>query len=103
MNEHCVRIFLKLSEDYGTEKEMEAIHELSDALEDAIELHKVGEYDGDEFGGGECTLYMYGPDADKLYKAIEKPLRKSRLARGGYVLKRYGPPEDGIREVRVDL
>jgi hypothetical protein len=103
MEEHCVRIYLKLSQEHGRQEEMDSIHELSDVLEESIEKVGAGEFDGDEFGGGECTLYMYGPDADKLFEAIRKPLMSSPLAKGGYVLKRYGPPADGVKEVRIDL
>jgi hypothetical protein len=103
MNEHCVKVYLKLSNEYGSSEEMDAIHELSDALEEAIEKDGAGEFDGDEFGGGECTLFMYGPDADKLFDAIRELLASSPMSREGYVLKRYGPPEDGVKEVRVDL
>jgi hypothetical protein len=103
MEEQCVKVCLELSSESGDPKEMDAIHELSDVLEEAIEKSEAGEFDGDEFGGGECTLYMYGPDADKLFEAIRKPLMSSPLAKGGYVLKRYGPPADGVKEVRIDL
>ena len=103
MEEHCVKIYLKLSAEHGTSEEMDAVHELSDVLEEAIEEHEAGEFDGDEFGGGECTLYMYGPNADRLFDAIRKPLMASPLVRGGYALKRYGPPADGVKEVRIDL
>lgn len=103
MEEHCVKVYLKLSNEYGTPEEIEAIHELSDALEEAIQESGAGEFDGDEFGGGECTLYMYGPDADKLFEAIRKSLKSSPAATGGYALKRYGPPKEGVKEARVEL
>lgn len=103
MAEHCVKICLKVSGEYGSQGEIETIHEFSDTLERLIDEHGVGEFDGDEFGGGECTLYMYGPDADRLFEVIQKPLEGFPLARGGHVVKRYGPPEDGVKEVRIDL
>ncbi len=31
------------------------------------ERQRAGEYDGDEFGGGQRTVYPYGPDADRLF------------------------------------
>ena len=63
-----------------------------------------GEFDGDEFGGGECTLYMYGPDADRLFGAVEEELRSSEHAGGGFAVKRYGAAGDpSAREIRVDL
>jgi len=49
---------------------MDAIHALSHKLEEVIKAKHLGEFDGDEFGGGDCTLYMYGPDADALFAAI---------------------------------
>src|SRR5882672_412205 len=69
---HAVLVHLKLSDaDQGREDEREEIHRWSDKLEQAILAAKAGEFDGDEFGGGECTLYMYGPDADALFAAIQ--------------------------------
>ncbi len=103
MAEQCVKIYLQLTDEYGTEEERERISELTDDLEDAIEKHDAGEFDGDEFGGGQCVLYMYGPDADKVFGAIENVLKKAKIVRGGYAIKRYGPPADGIKEKRVKL
>lgn len=97
MAEHCVKIVLKLSDEFGSEDEIEAVHDFSDKLEELIEEHAVGEFDGDEFGGGECTLYMYGADADHLFEVISEPLQKFPLARGGHVIKQYGPPADGVK------
>jgi hypothetical protein len=105
MAEHAVLVHLKLSnEASGTQKEAEAIHALSDRLEARILEAGAGEFDGDEFGQGECTLYMYGPDADALFRAIEPELRASPLTRRGSVTKRYGAADDpAAREVRVSL
>ena len=103
MAEHCVKIHLKLTHEHGSEEEIEQIRALEETLEDEIEKHGVGEFDGDEFGGGECVLYIYGPDADRLFDAIKAPLQSSPFRRGGYVVKRYGPPEDGIKEETIRL
>lgn len=103
MSEHCVRVYLKVPYEMEYEDFMEAVYELEDDLIDAIQAHKAGEFDGDELGSEECILYMYGPDADRLFEAVSNVLRASPLARGGYAIKRYGPPEDGVREERVDL
>ncbi len=105
MAEHAVLVYLKLSNEHlGTSDEVDDVHELSDRLEEAIEAAEAGEFDGDEFGEGQCTLFMYGPDADALFAAIEPTLRGSPLSRGGYAIKRYGDPDDpDAKEVRVDL
>lgn len=55
-------------------------------------------------GGGECVLYMYGPDADLLFAAVEPVLKSSALASGGWAVKRYGEASDpGANEVNVRL
>ncbi len=104
MSDHCVQVFLKLSDgEYGTSGEIDTIHELSEILGEAIEKQEAGEFDGDEIGEGEATLFMYGPDADKLFEAIKEPLLASPLSRDGYVVKRYGPAKAGVKEERIEL
>ncbi len=104
MSEHAVLIKLRLSgEGFGTPQEREAIHALSGRLEQAISAAESGEFDGDEFGGGVCTLYLYGPDADRLLASVDAILRSSPLARGARVTKRYGDAGDSnAREVEVE-
>lgn len=101
--EHAVTVFLRLSDDaFGSEEEQNRIYGLSDQLETAIATENAGEFDGDEFGDGSCTLFMYGPDADALLAAVEPILRASPLAEGAYAVKRYGEVgEVNVREVQV--
>ncbi|MFH0982940.1 MAG: hypothetical protein V2A79_15570 [Planctomycetota bacterium] len=105
MSEHAVLAYLPLSNGaFGTADERDSIHELSDRLEAWIKDAGVGEFDGDEFGGGECTLFMYGPDPDALFAAVAPILSDSPHAKGGYVIKRYGAADDThTREVRIEL
>ena len=105
MTEHAVLIHLKLQHgEFGSTEEREAIHAFEDELSDAVEDAGVGEFDGDDFGMGESILYMYGPDADRLFGVIQPLLQRSALAKGGYAIKRYGEAEDeDAREVRVEL
>lgn len=99
--EHAVIVRLVITgEEFGTPEERTAIHHLADAMEKRVQAAKAGMYDGDEFGGGECTLYFYGPDADALFAAIEPELRASALARGGSATKRFGVAGDP--NVRVE-
>jgi len=104
-NDQAVVVHIPLSDDeFGAEDEREAIFELEDRLIAAIEEAEAGEFDGNEFGGGECTLYLYGPDADALFTAVEPALREFGPARGGYVIKRHGSVyEEGAPEERVEL
>jgi len=98
--EQAVLIYIPLSDDeFGSQEEREAIHKLSDELSKAIETAGTGEFDGDEFGGGECTLFMYGPDADSLYNSIEPVLRASTLTKGGRAVKRHAAPGEKDEEI----
>jgi hypothetical protein len=84
---------------YGSTN-LERLFELERRLKDAISATGVGEYDGNEVAvdGSDGYLYMYGPDADKLFKVIRPILEKTSFMRGAEVRKRYGPPQDGVRE-----
>ena len=104
-SQHAVLIYIKLSDgDFGDVDQRTAIHQLCDSLTEGIARRHAGELDGDEFGGGECTLFMYGSDADALFSAVEPILRGSELCRGARVVKRYGEASDtNAREVTVLL
>ena len=103
--QHAVFVHLELTKDrFGGDDEVRAIHILGDRLDSAIEAAGTGEFDGDDFGDWQSTLYMYGPDADALFSTIEPILRSSACTRGGFVIKRYGKASDPeVREVRIDL
>jgi hypothetical protein len=89
---------------FGSDRERAAIFDLEDMLRGAIDDQGVGLFDGVEFGGGLCILFMYGPDADRLFAVVEPILKAAPLARGGFAIKQYGAPEDlSAVEVRVDL
>lgn len=93
--EHAVITHLALIEDpFGSEHEREIIFSLASELQHAINDHNVGEFDGEEFGDGCCILYMYVPDADRLFEVVEEILRANPLARGGFIIKRYGHAQD---------
>lgn len=100
--QHAVTVHLKLSDsDFGNERELEDLFDLEEQLERAILAAAAGEFDGNAIRKGQCTLYMYGPNAEALFTAIAPILRKSSLARGAKVTKRTGPP--GSREDRLEL
>lgn len=103
--EHAVIVHLRLDDDgLGSAVKRESINELQDELANAIDDADVGEFDGDEFGEGECVLFMYGPDADALFDTIEPILKQSVHAEGGFAIKRYGEAGDPkAKEVKVKL
>lgn len=99
--EHAVIIHYKLrDDDYGTEDERKAVYDLQERLEQAIETAGAGEFDGNEFGGGEAVLYMYGPDKDRLWSAVEAEARGCRL-RPAYALLRAGGPDTPPEQVHL--
>ncbi len=74
---------------------------LEDQLEEAIAAAQVGEFDGNEFGPGEVTLYMYGPDSEQLFNAVEAPLLAYPLCAGAKVVVRRGGPGSPERTIML--
>jgi hypothetical protein len=74
---------------------------LEDRLIQAIQAGALGEFDGNEVGPAETTLYMYGPDAERLFAGIESTLRGYPLSKNARVVLRYGGPGANQRELRL--
>jgi hypothetical protein len=89
---------------YGS-TDLSRLFALEERLEAVIADASAGEFDGNEVAtdGSDGTLYMYGPDADALFAVVRPALEATDFMRGARVRLRYGPPEDGIREVEVVL
>ena len=86
--EQDLLVVLRLSNrSMGVASERLAIEQFADQLEAAITEAGVGEYDGDELGGGECTLFFCGPDVDKLIAVLQPLLKRSPLCRGGHLVR----------------
>src|SRR5271170_868831 len=60
--------------DYGN-PDWKPFFKFEEILENAINRSGAGDYDGNELAvdGSDGTLYMYGPDADKLL-SVAKPI-----------------------------
>lgn len=89
---------------YGS-TDLTRIFQLEKLLEDAIEETGAGEYDGNEIAvdGSDGCLYMYGPDADRLFGVVRPILESTDFLQGAKVLLRYGPPKEGVEEKSVIL
>ena len=100
MSEHAVIVSFRC--DTGA---LNDLFDLEEQLETVIEEASVGEFDGNELAmdGADNRLYMYGPDADALYNAVEETLLQASFLGDANVLKRYGPPEDGVQEITIKL
>ena len=91
-------LVLRLSNrQMGTNQERQEIEAFADELEAAVTAAGAGEYDGDELGGGECTLFFCGPDVDALQRVLAPLAKRSPLCRGGYFV-RLVPGADGAME-----
>ena len=101
--EQAVLVFLSRTSPCGTAYTPDALVSLEEALAAAIVRHGVGEFDGDEIGlqSGDVTLYMYGPDAEALFAAIEEILRRNPLTHGAQVVLRKGGPGSMQRDIRI--
>src|SRR4028119_1034301 len=89
--EQALLVYLKLSNDeFGDFGEREAIFRLEDEVEPKVLSSGAGEYDGHEFGGGFGALYIYGPEADKLFDVVIESVMDRPPRAGSYIVKRYG-------------
>lgn len=103
-DEHAVIASYRITgNDFGEPGERRRLRAVEQRLSEVLGATGAGEFDGDEFGEGTVTLYMYGPDASALYAAVE-PVLRSFPARPAQVLIRYGESTDpSAREVLVSL
>jgi hypothetical protein len=99
--EQALLVHIELRNDgFGSAKERDALLHLQDQIEREVEEAAAGELDGDMFGEGECILYLYGPDADRLFDVVRPLLKSCAHVNRGYAIKRYRDTLDA-REVRV--
>ena len=84
-----LRISLALSEGFGSQEERDSMIALEDNLSGLLEQHGLGVCDGHELGEGWFVLFLYGPDADEMFRLIEPVLRASPVSKGARVTKGY--------------
>src|SRR5579863_9220876 len=68
------------------------VYALGDQLQAAIVEAKVGKYDGHAIpaDGSDGRYFVYGPDAEAIFKVIAPVLEASPLMRGATVTLHYG-------------
>ena len=100
--EHAVVLHVRLTEGewYGTRAERDQVVELEERLEARLQDAGVGELDGDEFGGEKVVIWMYGPDAERLWEVAEPLVRAFPLRPAFAVLRAGGPDVEG-RQVHL--
>jgi hypothetical protein len=93
--EHAVVVHFQ----YGA-RDLQRLFALEKKLEAAIVSAGVGEFDGNDVAadGSDGYLYMYGPNADRLFETIKPILEATQFMRGAKIKLRYGPPQVGSSE-----
>jgi hypothetical protein len=91
--------------DYGS-PDWAPFYKFEEQLKHAVTVSGAGDYDGNELAvdGSDGTLYMYGPDADRLFAVVRPLLESSPLLKHVVVTLRYGSVSDSnAREVEVHV
>lgn len=70
-------------------------------LREVIKRERLGMFDGNGIGADEAVLYMYGPDAERLFSGVEATLREYPLCQGARVVIRRGGPGAEQRELHL--
>jgi hypothetical protein len=90
-NEHAVIIFF----NYGKDED-EPYWNLGMELEKILRVQRLGVYDGHEIAmdNTDGSYYMYGPNAEAIFKAIKPTLDATDFMKGATAMLRFGPGED---------
>jgi len=98
--EHAVIVHF----NYGIE-ELDTLFKFENKLEKCIIDKEVGKYDGHEIAmdNSDGFLYMYGQNAETLFKAILPTLKSTSFMKGATATLRFGPPEDRAKEIDVEI
>jgi hypothetical protein len=91
-NEGCVLIYIQ-------GEEWDPMAAAQDNLMALLDDSEIGMFDGNEIGGDETVLFMYGPNAEALYNFVEPTLQADSYFRGAKAIIRQGPPQSPYREV----
>ena len=98
--EQALLLRLRLPESQAGD-ETPTIVALEEAIEGALREHRAGEFDGHDLRDGVWTLYLYGPDANRIFESVAEVVRGVRLDSSSHAIMRFG--ERGAREERVPL
>jgi len=75
--------------------------QLNERLYGELERSGAGEFDGNEIGQGEATLFAYGPDAVRLFDVMKPILTSYGVCRNARVVLRKGGPGSPQTESRL--
>lgn len=86
--------------------ELDELFKLDQELDDAITKNQVGVYDYHEvqIDGADARLYMYGPNAEKLFKVVQPILQQTPYMKGAVALLQFGGiDEKDAKSIEVEL
>ena len=86
-----LEINLEGLDDFGTADQHKEIDDLQENI--AQILPPNAGIDGDEYGDGECIIYIYGPSADAIFNKVQPVLKSSSFNHINVTLQ-YGLAED---------
>jgi hypothetical protein len=88
-HEHEQAVIVHFS--YGSTN-LQFVYAMEDQLRIALADAKAGEYDGKEVAddGSDGYFYMYGPDAEALFRAVTPVLAATKFTRNATVTLRFG-------------
>lgn len=103
-DERDLLVVMRLSNrQMGTNEERTEIARLADELEAAVLGAGLGEYDGDEYGGGECILFFCGPDEMALISCLRPLLHRTPHARGAHFVRLVAGDDGDMRREQIPL
>lgn len=97
MDEQLVRVHLPLR----NEADFDLWVELEDLLDQATQKAGAGSLDGNEIGEGEYTIWLFGPNAERLAMVVRDALRSVSLPPKSYLFLRLGGVDDLDAEERI--
>jgi hypothetical protein len=99
-NQHAVIVYFTYFKD-----DFDPLHNLDDELSKVIREQGVGEYDGHEIAMDltDGSLYMYGPNAGELFKAVKPILEQTDFTRGAVAILRFGGAGSGADELEIEI
>lgn len=87
---------------FGTDDERRRILRLEKSITKAVRRAGVGSVDGHGFGDGTAELFLYGPDAEMLFAAVEQLVSDFRPSAGSRALLTFGAEEGaGSRSIAL--
>ena len=98
--EHSVIVYFK----YGKE-ELDPLHALVLKLEEVLSGTNAGVIDGHEIAmdNSDGSLYLYGPNAETLFKAVKPTLETIDFMQGATAVLRFGGINEKAPDIEVEI